>query len=511
MAVTPQKIKLTSDIIQGLVNSCLIHKFDEATESPEFHKELWEYCCNPHPNVAISAPRGHAKSTAVTFAYTMAAILFRASDFILIVSATEAQSVFFLGDIKKELLDNEDITSLFGKITFLKDAETDVIGRFEDGTTFRVLAKGAEQKLRGIKWDSKRPNLIVIDDLEEDEAVVNKERREKMKSWFYGALIPCRSGTGKIRYVGTILHMDSLLENLMPKDHDRNTQRTSLKSWSDKRNPAWISVKYRAHSPDLSEILWSARYPKSYWIQKQEEYKSQGIMDVYSREFLNYPIDEGNSFFKKSDFIPIMSETVSKIEREPQKFNFYIAGDLAITTNQTSDYSVFVVAAVDSAGMLYIIDVIRERMDSLELIETIFALQVRYEPEIFTLEAGAIEKSLGPMLNQEMSRRNVYISLNPMVPTKDKVARAKSINARMRAGSVRFLKDAEWYPEYEQEMLRFPRDKHDDQVDATAWVGLTLDKMVSSRTDEEFEDDEYEDELLSSGIGEQGRSQWTGY
>ena len=60
-------------------------------------------------------------------------------------------------------------------------------------------------------------------------------------------------------------------------------------------------------------------------------------------------------------------------------------------------------------------------------------------------------------------------------------------------------------------MLRFPRDKHDDQVDATAWVGLTLDKMVSSRTDEEFEDDEYEDELLSSGIGEQGRSQWTGY
>lgn len=506
-----KKIKLTADIIQGLVNSCLIHKFDEATESPQFHRELWEYCCNDHPNVALSAPRGHAKSTAITFAYTLANILFRARDFVVIVSATEAQSVFFLGDIKKELLDNDDIKALFGHIELIKDTETDCIGRFEDGTLFRILAKGAEQKLRGLKWDSKRPNLIVIDDLEEDEAVISKERREKMKSWFYGALIPCRSSTGIIRYVGTILHMDSLLENLMPKEFYKDTQKTALKVWSTKRNPAWLSVKYKAHSPDLSEILWEKRYPKSYWIQKQEEYKSQGIMDVYSREFLNYPIDEGNAFFKKSDFLPISTDAMHKLEDEPQKYNWYIAGDLAITTNQTSDYTVFVVAAVDASGLLYIYDVIRERMDSLELIDTIFALQARYTPEIFTLEAGAIEKSIGPILYQEMTKRNIFINLNPMVPTKDKVARAKSINARMRAGSVRFNKEAGWFSEYEQEHLRFPRDKHDDMVDATAWIGLTLDKIILAKTEEEWEEEEYEEELLSSGIGEQGRSLHTGY
>ena len=56
--MTSPKIKLTAEIIQGLVNSCLIHKFDEATESPWFHKELWELCCENHPNVAIAAPRG---------------------------------------------------------------------------------------------------------------------------------------------------------------------------------------------------------------------------------------------------------------------------------------------------------------------------------------------------------------------------------------------------------------------------------------------------------------------
>jgi len=43
---------------------------------------------------------------------------------------------------------------------------------------------------------------------------MNKDRRDKFKRWFYGALLPSRSKEGVIRYVGTILHMDSMLENL---------------------------------------------------------------------------------------------------------------------------------------------------------------------------------------------------------------------------------------------------------------------------------------------------------
>lgn len=51
-------IKLTKDVIQGFANTCLIRKFDGATESPEFHRELWDYACSPYPKVAIGAPRG---------------------------------------------------------------------------------------------------------------------------------------------------------------------------------------------------------------------------------------------------------------------------------------------------------------------------------------------------------------------------------------------------------------------------------------------------------------------
>lgn len=507
-----EKIKLTADILQGFVNSCLIHKFDGATESPECHYEWWELCCSDANNVAIAAPRGHAKSTAVTFAYTVASILFRVKDFGMIVSATEAQSTLFLGDIKKEFIENEDITALFGKIILIKDSETDCIGQFEDGTQFRILAKGAEQKLRGLKWNNKRPNLIVIDDLEDDEAVVNKERREKMKKWFYGALLPSRSGSGIIRYVGTILHMDSLLENLMPREHDRkHTQSTPLKVWStDKRRP-WLSVKYRAHNPDFSQILWPTRFPQEKLDSIREDYKSQGILDLYAQEYLNNPLDESNAFFRKSDFLPINERVLSRIETHPREYTFYAAADFAITKTERSDYTVFVVAAVDASGMMYIVDVIRERMDSLGIIELMFQIQQKYQPEVFTVEAGAIEKSLGPILRHEMGVRNIFLNLNPLVPTKDKISRARSFQARLRSGGVRFYKDADWFSDYESELLRFPRDRHDDMVDATAWLGLTLDKVISGSTEEEIEQEDQEEELRQFLEQYDGRSTTTGY
>ena len=109
----------------------------------------------------------------------------------------------FLGQITQELQENQDIIELFnlkknekGEVAFEKDSATDIIVSFADGTKFRIVAKGSEQKLRGMLWNGSRPDLIVCDDLENDEVVMNKDRREKFKRWVYGALILCRSQNG---------------------------------------------------------------------------------------------------------------------------------------------------------------------------------------------------------------------------------------------------------------------------------------------------------------------------
>ena len=507
-------IQLTSEVIKGFVGTCLIKRFDEASQIPKFHEEMWDLCCSDNKFVAIGAPRGHAKSTSITLSYVLAEVLFRNRRFVLLVSDTEAQAAMFLGQITQELQENNDIIELFGikrdpatgEVKFEKDSQTDIIVSFNDGTKFRIIAKGSEQKLRGMLWDGARPDLIVCDDLENDEIVMNKERREKFKRWVYGALLPCRSQKGVVRIVGTILHMDSFLENLMPSETDKQTVHEELKTYTTRKASQWKTVKYKAHNADFSQILWPERRSADEFRAIRQDYIDRGLSDVYSQEYLNIPIDESNTLFRRSDFITRREEDKKK------KLHYYVTGDFAISESDRADFTVMIVGGMDEDGILHIVNVIRDRMDGLEIVNTLLTLQKIYDPFAFGIEDMQVSKAIGPFLNRAMIESNVFLNIIPLKPHKtDKITRARSIQARMRAGAVKFDKSADWYQTLEDEMMRFPRDRHDDQVDSMSYLGLLLDKIIEAPTKEEIEDEEYYEEMRESGLDEEGRSEVTGY
>ena len=261
----------------------------------------------------------------------------------------------------------------------------------------RVTAKGSEQKLRGLKWNNKRPDLIVGDDLENDEIVLNPERRQKFKRWFYGALVPSLAVGGLIRIVGTILHEDSLLNNLMPSEWDRNTVVEELKIWSKNKHASWYALKYRAHSDDFEHILWPQRYDAEWFIKERQDFLDRGLSDVYSQEYLNEPIDESVAYFKRGDFSSENSED------KRVKLNYYITADLAISEKETADYSVFLVAGVDENKIIHVRNVIRERLDGREIVDTLLSLQRIYTPELVGIEEMQVSKAIGPFLREEIS------------------------------------------------------------------------------------------------------------
>ncbi len=499
-------MELTADIVAGFSGSLLQKSYDQAVVSPACHYEWWEACCSKQPKVAIAAPRRHAKSTAVTLAYVLASVLFRDKSYVIIVSDTITQATQFLGDIKKELLDNEKIVSLFKIKSFEKDTEDDVIVNCEDGHQFRISAKGSEQKMRGLKWNNKRPDLIVGDDLENDEIVMNADRRNKFKRWFYGALLPCLAMGGAIRIVGTILHEDSLLNNLMPSEWDPDTVVEELKVWNKAKRSSWRSMKYRAHSDDFKYILWADRYPAEWFITERQDFIQRGLPDVYSQEYLNVPIDESVAYFKRPDFLAMTQED------KKMGMRYYISGDLAISEKETADYTVFVVAGVDENKGLHVRRVLRDRLDGREIVDTIMTLQRIYEPEIFGIEEMQVSKSIGPFLREEMVKQGVYPNIHLLKHNgKDKQARARSIQARMRANTVKFDKSQDWYPQFEDELCKFPRGTKDDQVDAFAYLGMMLDSLIEAPTKQELEDELYYDGLEQSNAGNSGRNVTTGY
>lgn len=479
---------LNAPVIYGFVKGCLLPFFDNPQPIPEFHKTLWNLYTRDDRLVAAAAPRGHGKSTATTLSYALASALFRDARFIIILSDTEGQSSNFLGDIKAQLVENEDIHNLFGKPKFIKESETNIIVEMSGGHQFRIMAKGAGQRLRGLKWRNKRPDLILVDDLEDDEAVESKDRRTKLYRWFTNAVMPALSDDGRIRVVGTILHMDSVLEKLLNK-------------------ASWTSRRYRAHNEDFTEILWPEKFSKERLEEIRASYVEDGNPAGYSQEYLSYPIDESTAYFRRDDFQAFNPDTL-----DYDRLAYYTAIDFAITEKENSDYTVICTVGIDEDNKMYVVDIDRGRWDSKEIIDKMLDKQIKYQPELFTVEVGMIQKSLGPFLKEEMLRTGVFLNLNEMTPVKDKQTRARSIQARLRQGTVFFNTRADWYADLEQEMVRFPRDKHDDIVDALAWVGLTLANIVPGRTKQEFADDleeEYWDEL--EGTDFNGRDTVTGY
>jgi predicted phage terminase large subunit-like protein len=506
-------MKINADIIEGFVQSLLAPSFDDPTPTPVFHRELWDLCCSEHNLVAIAAPRGHAKSTAVSLGYVMAMLLFRQARFCIIVSDTETQAILFLGTIKQHLEGNDHLIKLFGLERITKNSETDVIVEFSDGNQFRIMAKGSGQKIRGVTWDNLRPDLIVCDDLENDEIVLNAESRDKFKKWFFGALLPCRSPRGKVRVVGTILHMDSVLNRLMPTPWSKYIKRDGLRVWDDNPKAAWKSYLYEAHNEDFSLLLWPDRWTKERLLEEQHRLRELGYPEIYSQEYLNRPLDEEKAFFRKSDFIAISNAEKSDVQEGKIPLTYYCGVDLAISEKERADYSVFIVCGVTPDNTIYVLEVIRSRLDGREIVDTMLDLQQRYNLQFMAIEDEKISKSLGPFIKEEVKKRGIFPTLIPMRPSADKKVRARSIQARMRIGSVKMDKQADWYPMFESEMLRFNRDVHDDQVDAFAYIGLALDKFAATQTNEEQDEDEYRDNMHKHGFAliQGGRSVVTGY
>lgn len=519
-------MELNRAILKGFVGSMLAHRFDGAVKSPEFHEEAWDLCCSKDRQVAIAAPRRHAKTTAITFAYGMATLLFRQRKFLIVVSDTITQAEMFVGMIKNELETNQDLIDMFGikqdnekRTVYIKDTTTDVIVECTDGHRFRIMAKGAEQKLRGLIWNGSRPDIIICDDIENDELVMNKERRKKFKEWFLSALVPCLSKDGVIRVVGTILHMDSLLESFMPERMQqliRQSQKINylkvepLKTWLNyKRAVPWTSVRWRAHNSDMSKLLWPESYNKEWFERTYLDFSSQGMTDKYSQEFLNNPVDELNTYFKRMDFRPLQSDD------KKRSVNYYITADLAISSKETADYSVFLIAGVDENKMIQVRQVIRDRMDGKEIVDLLLKLQKVYDPIAIGIEEMQVSKAIGPFLREEMIKHNTFINLHMLTHNnKDKISRSRSIQARMRAQTIRFDKDADWYPDFEEECMQFPRSKHDDMVDAFSYLGVLLDYLIEAPTVEEQEDIDYEEEQAAYGDidgWDSGRSTQTGY
>lgn len=487
--------KLDAALVEAFAGAYLSPMYDNPQPTPDFHRAGWELYCDDYEWCSIVAPREHAKSTAFTHDYTLAALCFRNESYAVVVSATEDLAKDHLADIARVFRENEELIRDFQVESMPVDAKTEIVVRFRDGHECRVIAKGAGQKMRGLKWKGRRPGLIICDDLEEDEQVENRDRRTKFGKWFNRALLPALRRYGKVRIHGTILHEDALLARIHKKQSGGKQ--------------VWRTLFFKAHAgfDDFSMILWPEQFPESRLRAIRQRYINDGDAPGYSQEYLNDPIDNSQRYLQPEWYLPM-----TDADRERDKMHA-AAADFAISKADHANRTSLTVGGLCTRGLLHFIDQHVGRWDSYEIVEEMFSVQRQWHPDVFFVENGQIWKALKPIINREMLKTGIFINIVERTPVTDKASRGRSLQRRMRASATRWEKEAHWFPGMQEEMLRFTGNAEatlDDQFDSAALLSLGLEEMAEVE-DEDFESEEEISLRRDDPRLFQGRNSVTGY
>lgn len=403
-----------------------------------------------HKRIAIAAPRGHSKSTLVNLIYLLWVIVHVKTRFVIIVSDTYSQSTLFLETIRTELESNDKLIAFYG-IKIEKSNEGEIVAN-----GIMIKAIGAGMKVRGLKYQESRPTLVIIDDLENDELVENKQRRDKLERWFNGALIPSMSSNGRVIMIGTILHYDSLLNKILMTEGYKEYTR----------------LRYSAIQ-ESGEALWHEHMSIERLNELKAEYTAKGQSYLFYQEYMNNPTTDENRKFKieKTKFY-------EEAELDKKQLLTYITLDRAYSTQKTADFTGVIVVSVDIENNWYIRTAKRFKGDEKELIDEIFDLYSYWRPRIMGIEQKAYEYTLKKWIEDEMRRRNQFFVIEPLHDGgAAKIKRIEGLLPRYLSGSIYFKRDQ---TDLLDELYTFPFSVYDDLSDALAYMINLANKPSSN-------------------------------
>lgn len=245
-----------------------------------------------------------------------------------------------------------------------------------------------------------------------------------------------------------------------------------------------IQVAPGMAAPEGAELLRPAstalhpeRYTLEYLQRIRQNFYATGQQRVWSALYQQNPVPEEGAFFTK--------DMLHYYSAKPERHNCHVyqAWDFAITTKQTSDWTVCSTMMQDEYDTLSELSLVRFRTDNAFIIvDSILDQFAQWRPDLLGFEDGQIWKSIKDLFIRRCHERNLYPSYEVLVPLTDKMVRAGPLRGRMQMRKVQFDANAEYRRVADLEMLRFPAGKNDDIIDARAWcVRLALLRAAPRR------------------------------
>jgi predicted phage terminase large subunit-like protein len=422
--------------------------------------------------LALAAPRGEAKSTICAHIFVLWCVVHELVHYVPIIQVSHDQAVRTLEAIKDELESNARLCMDYpaacgpGRVW---NAGVAVTAR-----NVKLQALGSGTRFRGLRHGPWRPDLVVMDDIENDENVASPEQRDKLERWMNRAVLKLGPPDGSLTVllIGTVLHYDSVLARTLRRPTWESRVFRAVIEWPHRMDlwDEWgealhnggeesAALFYKKHNRGGemergAKVSWPDKRPL--YLLMTERYADRAAFDS---EFQNDPVSADDSPFGE---VPLW------VAEDPD-WVFYGAVDPSLgKTGRGRDPSAILVGGFNrKTGVLDVVEAKIARRLPDRIIEDVIALQAKHRCLAWAVEAVQYQEFLRTELVKRGAARGTPVPAVPVTPHRDKALRIEALQPHVQNGLIRA------HPGQTvllQQLRHWPKADHDDGPDALAML-----------------------------------------
>ena len=431
---------------------------------PDFHKEIGSMMDDDQQErILLAIPRDHAKTT-LSKLNVVKKFLFTRRRFCVYLSNTNTIAKGACKDII-EYFKHPNFIAVFGTIKILKESETESLWIFEltlpSGAVKRCILRaiGQGQQMRGINIDNQRPDLAVIDDVEDNENTESKLLQGKLDKWIFGPFLKALARRKQIIWLGNMLQKTSLLARLS-------------------RNPKWNPVVFgclvKNPITGVLQPLWPGKWTVEALQEDFTEYRNLGLVETWMCEMMNMPGHGENGFTQEQiNYQPMPTPDGIRAA--------WITIDPAFGKNAWNDESAVAVHVLTDDEAPITVTCAHGKWDERELFNEILSLAQYWNAWVWGIENIAGQRLFIPLFNIFLAEAQLtHVQILPIVTGQE----AKI--SRIRAW-VNLMANKEWAISDDDidittQILGYNfklKDQEDDIIDASAFGPLVMDNYLS--------------------------------
>lgn len=472
--------KKIKDNLVEMYRICLVGEENHVNSAP-FHHQLSDILLKDTKHFAIEMFRESAKSTYVLKTFPIYAMAHPAENrrYIVIIKQNITLAQAKLKEIVDEYISNEVLNINMIKIVKNSADAFEVIVRAKGKKNLRLRleAYGKGSSIRGITWRNIRPQIMILDDIQDLEDAQSEIVMEKDWDWFLGDVL-FLAKTGRVFLIGNNLGKKCVIERVM-----------------DEPTLEFEKLKIPAIN-EAGESTWPEQFPLSFLEKEKGQYTALNKLDIWFRERMCQAISPETQKFKKEYFKFFADADL------PETFDIDITIDPAISKQKKAcNTSIVAVAKNSYSPNWYVLDYKAGKYDPYEIIKHTFEMYeelTRLYPNSFVriwIEGVAYQEALKYVFEEEMRRRKLFIFVDTFIDKTDKERRILGLVPMFKIGVI-FLRS--WMSALMEEALLFPMGATVDIID-----GLAFHQHVKINTFEQQEEekDDHKGLLVDGNLG----------